>query len=258
MEVNLKNSGIYVIKNKINGKVYIGQARHFKRRWDRHKEAWKGSKNNPYLQHAYEKYGPDAFEFSVLEECECKKEILNEREQYWMDFYQSYNEEFGYNICKIAGSSLNTKHSQETKDKLSKFRKGKSFEEFYGEEKAKKIKEKLSSAASGQNNPMYGIHLTGTNNSSYGKPRTAECKDKLRQLRLGTKVSEDTKRKLSLMRRGQNNANAKLTQLQVDEIREKYSTRQYTQAVLAEEYCVSRSTICAVINFRAFRNYSDN
>lgn len=52
------------------------------------------------------------------------------------------------------------KHSQDLKEKLSRERKGKSYEERYGIERAKEIKEKMSKSTSGENNPFYGKKLT--------------------------------------------------------------------------------------------------
>jgi hypothetical protein len=38
--------------------------------------------------------GPEAFIFELLEDC--PREILNEREQYWQEFFKA--KEFGYSI----------------------------------------------------------------------------------------------------------------------------------------------------------------
>lgn len=73
------NSGIYLITNNINNKVYVGQAINFKNRW--------ASKYNRYLKRAIIKYGKENFYFHILEEVEIDKELLNLREQWWMDFF---------------------------------------------------------------------------------------------------------------------------------------------------------------------------
>ena len=64
------NSGIYEIKNKINGKMYIGQSRNINKRRSYH--LWKLRSNNhfnPLLQNSFNKYGEHNFEFIILEEC---------------------------------------------------------------------------------------------------------------------------------------------------------------------------------------------
>ena len=72
-------TGIYVITNKINNKVYIGQSIDIRVRWWGHRcELNRNSHYNKHLQGAWNKYGEDNFDFSVLEECE--QEEINDRE----------------------------------------------------------------------------------------------------------------------------------------------------------------------------------
>ena len=84
---------IYKITNKSNGKIYIGQTRKtIQQRWLEHVSA---AKSNPdsqdynYLLHkAIRKYGADNFDIETIEELEDEKE-LSDREQYWINFYNS-------------------------------------------------------------------------------------------------------------------------------------------------------------------------
>lgn len=91
--------GIYKIQNLMNGKVYIGQSRNIKKRWTAHRNS-PFNPNQPnydsFLYRAIRKYGLDNFSFEVIEEC--KPSQLNERENYWIRFYQSNNREKGYNF----------------------------------------------------------------------------------------------------------------------------------------------------------------
>lgn len=62
-----RKSGIYQIINKINGKVYIGSAKEFKRRYTQHINSLKkGTHHNKHLQGAFNRDGSDSFEFHVL------------------------------------------------------------------------------------------------------------------------------------------------------------------------------------------------
>lgn len=88
---------IYKITNKINGKVYIGQTiRTIKTRWNEHvKYSYcKGKSYFSILHCAIRKYGEDAFMVEEVEEC--PDTMLEEREIYWIDKYNSIKE--GYNI----------------------------------------------------------------------------------------------------------------------------------------------------------------
>lgn len=110
-------SGIYLITNNINDKVYVGQAKDFQKRWLK--------KYNKHLTSAFKKHGKHNFYFHILEEVELDKDLLNLREQWWLDWFESYDSEKGYNICKEASSTLGYKHSEEDKEKMSEIMKNK-------------------------------------------------------------------------------------------------------------------------------------
>lgn len=77
--------GVYTIKNLLNGKQYIGStAKSFSIRWKQWKYDLKRQTANRYLQNAWNKYGEENFEFSIVEIVEDKNKVL-EREQHWLD-----------------------------------------------------------------------------------------------------------------------------------------------------------------------------
>ena len=83
---------IYKVTNKINGKVYIDQSVDIGRRWHQHITA----EDDIYFHKAIQKYGIENFEWEVIEQC--KKKDLDEREIYWIEYYDSFNK--GYNRTK--------------------------------------------------------------------------------------------------------------------------------------------------------------
>lgn len=84
---------IYIIKNKINNKVYIGQTTQtIQTRFTNHKMASRTGEDTKFYR-AIRKYGEDNFYIELIEEIEIDK--LNEREQYWIKKYDSYYN--GYN-----------------------------------------------------------------------------------------------------------------------------------------------------------------
>lgn len=83
--------GIYKITNIINNKSYIGQSTNIERRFKEH--CYKGYRSRIMLDIAIKKYGKENFTFEVIEECEPDK--LNERETYWIKYYDTV--ESGYN-----------------------------------------------------------------------------------------------------------------------------------------------------------------
>lgn len=118
-------TGVYIITNLINNKIYIGSSSYcISNRITVHKRFLKQNKHdNSYLQASYNKYGLENFKFEVLELC--NKISCIKREQYWMDFYKSYNRNIGFNINEIANSRLNSKMSEDSKLKMSKAKLGK-------------------------------------------------------------------------------------------------------------------------------------
>lgn len=92
--------GIYKIENNINGHIYVGQSRHIHRRFIEHRSSLNnGTAPNQHLQRAWNKYGEDAFDFSVLEVCEeCD---LNEKEVFWIELLHSKLD--GYNMTLGGG-----------------------------------------------------------------------------------------------------------------------------------------------------------
>lgn len=117
-------SGIYSIVNLVNGKIYVGSAVNFQKRWKNHKIELRLDRHcNIYLQSAWNKYGEENFSFIVLEYCDRDK--LIEREQFWIDWNNCCNREIGYNLAPKAGSLLGFKPTPETLAKLSVIRKGK-------------------------------------------------------------------------------------------------------------------------------------
>lgn len=88
-------TGIYQIKNIINGKSYIGLSINIEKRWLQHKRALNKNKHcNDRLQYAWNKYGKDAFQFLVLEECEYNQ--CFEKEIDYIKLFDTYNN--GYNL----------------------------------------------------------------------------------------------------------------------------------------------------------------
>jgi predicted GIY-YIG superfamily endonuclease len=76
-------TGIYEIENKITGKIYVGQSKHWKRRWIDHKgKLSRGKHKNFSLQADYDEHGLDSFEHRVVEyPCDTPPDVLKERER---------------------------------------------------------------------------------------------------------------------------------------------------------------------------------
>jgi len=111
-------SGIYYIQNIHNKKMYVGSAVDIMSRWRVHKSHLRNNKHcNTYLQKTWNKYGEDSIQFGILEYVQDKNMLL-EREQYWINHYHSFDNTKGYNLNPIAGNMLGFHHSDKTKERL--------------------------------------------------------------------------------------------------------------------------------------------
>jgi len=114
--------GIYKIENKINGHCYIGQSLNIEERWKTHRKApYCCNEGYDYpLYKAIRKYGLENFIFEILEKCEI--ENLDDREIYWINYYNSYingyNQTLGGRSKKFCGFKLTYEQVLLIKDKL--------------------------------------------------------------------------------------------------------------------------------------------
>lgn len=110
--------GIYKITNQVNGKVYIGQSVDIYIRRCCHKSELRGHRHhNIHLQRAWDQYGEENFIFDTIEEC--KENKLNEREIFWISYYNSNDPKYGYNLTEGGDGLRGYKCSQELKNKMS-------------------------------------------------------------------------------------------------------------------------------------------
>lgn len=161
-------TGIYKILNIINNKVYIGSAIDIKKRWRDHKWCLKHNKHhNLHLQSAFNKYGINSFQFSIILETTIENLLINEKEL--IIKYNAFDNEFGYNVNDPEHNFLNRKHTNLTKELLSQQKMG--------------IK-----------NPMFG--KTGKKHPNFNKKFSEESRCKMSKSKLGIPTNRQTNVKL--------------------------------------------------------------
>jgi group I intron endonuclease len=133
---------IYEIKNKVNGKLYIGQ--HSSNELSTY---WGSGK---LIKKAIEKYGVENFEKTILEKCSNKDE-LNEREIYWIKEKDSIKN--GYNLTEGGTGGDNSKFINYSEDwKEGQRNRTKHYWDSLSDEERKERSDKVSN----ENNGMYG------------------------------------------------------------------------------------------------------
>jgi hypothetical protein len=200
---------IYSYQNKINLKFYIGQTKNLNRRKIDHKFISKRrGKNHPFYN-AIRKYGLDNFTITELESVEDIDS--DESEQFWIDFFRSWDRSFGYNIER-GGCKIKT-ISDETKKKISATSMGKCYNS----------SEHMNKIHKNTGDRLRGTHLSEDikikiSISRKGQKHTKESKIKMSQTRIerGTFVGKNNP---NYGKTGELNPSAKLTWHIVNNIR---------------------------------------
>jgi len=193
-------SGIYIIRNKLNNKVYIGSAVNTEKRFYEH--IWALDRNahcNIHLQRAWLKDNKSNFLFEIFLQCQVKDLILFE--QLVIDnFSQKYGWNNLYNLCPTAGSTLGRKHSEETKIKIGLKSKGR----WTGKHHSEETKKKISIGNIGKNKGKKPSTVTRKRMSEAGRGRvfTEEHKRKIGLKSKGRKMSDELKERLRIINTG--------------------------------------------------------
>jgi len=174
------------------GKVYIGQTtetlslRKSKHAYRTKKQDRRGAFQNALLELG----GVTAFQWEKIDSAENQEE-LDGKEIYWIAHYRADDPDYGYNL---QGGGIGAKHSETSKQKMSKVQKGKHMLI------SKETRRKISEAITGEKHPNFGKHLSpetrrkiseagkGRKNHWYGKHHTEETKRKMSE-----KLSKITK-----------------------------------------------------------------
>jgi len=185
LKENKGKSGIYMLTNKLTNDIYIGQSADISKRFKNYFNfSYIKSKDSFIISRALLKYGYSNFSVTILEYCD--KSNLIVREQY---YFNKLNPQ--YNILKIAGSSRNFKHSEETKMKISESLKGIYIKEksaLFGRTHSEETKKLMSLKKAKDNNPLFG------------KTQGKDTIELMRKKALSRIHSEETKLKMSTVR----------------------------------------------------------
>ena len=184
MDTKEKKWCVYIHRNKINNKSYIGIT-HLcpEERWG--KDGSKYKEDQSVFHHAINKYGWDNFEHIIWAD-NLSVETAKQIEKVLIALFKTNccrykNPECGYNMTDGGDGSTGYKHSKEIKIKMSILAKERCTDEW---------KERISQSAkerykNPENHPMHGTHRYGELNHFYGKHHTLETKEKLKNAKIG-------------------------------------------------------------------------
>jgi group I intron endonuclease len=186
---------IYLIRNTVNGKGYVGQTiRTLEERWAQHKSQGIGRYKNDALHNALLKYGIEAFEIAVLDSSAKTLDELNELEKFHIKA-QGTLSPGGYNLTT---GGFSYKRSPETLAKMSMAMKGKKPS---AETIAKIVAKHIGRKHSAQTKAKLSIAKIG-NQYTKGRRHTKESIEKMSAAAKGRSFSEETRKKMSLAKKG--------------------------------------------------------
>jgi len=149
--------GIYSILNTQNGKIYVGQSVRIESRFAHHK--WELKSNRHINYHLQSSFNKYGEDvFEFNVLEECEPSKLNDNEIWWIEYFNSTDRDNGFNFETGGNSRFDV---------------------------CKETREKLSKANSGENNPFYG------------KTHSKETRNKIRDARKGSKLSQKDRDNLS-------------------------------------------------------------
>lgn len=151
----MSSSGIYRIRNSVTGDQYVGSSSEIEFRFGRHRYDLERNQHiNPKLQNAWNKYGAENFVFEVIELCDrssllvCEQTYLDDRPTYNIAVHadrppsrlgirRQHSDETKQ---KISRSKLGHEVTSEAREKMSRARRGRTWEEIYGVEAANELR----------------------------------------------------------------------------------------------------------------------
>lgn len=178
----MSHSGIYKIENIITHNLYIGKAKNIEHRWSQHKSIANYNNITRHLYNSMRQYGIENFTFEIIEEVplDIYDEIINEKEKYWIKYYNAYEDKENYNYTEGGDGLSGWIPDEEWKKRMSIIKrkwyqtdKGIQTKErarqrlknkqglFKGHRHTEEWKQQHSLDMQGEKNPNYGKHTQG-------------------------------------------------------------------------------------------------
>lgn len=236
-------SGIYKITNLKNGKFYIGSSKDIEFRWSEHKKHLNGNYHiNKKLQNAWNFYGKENFEFTIIE-------LINDfgllvKEQFYLDMFKPHMKEIGYNINPSAYGGDTITNNPNKEQIIKNMTVANNVGHMHGKKHSDEAKERQRERAVGRYTLEWFVDKYGVES---GTLKYKERNDKLANRNInysydnglkGKKrgaMSDDMKRKISEQKRN--------FALRKNEFIDDLKSGSFTNNALSEKYGVSLTTI---------------
>lgn len=232
--------GIYGIRNKLNGMIYVGKTQmNFGDRRDCHFATLRGGHHiNPHLQNAWNKYGDANFEFVVLRDCtgRCNTDEINRLEQVYIKQYMDAGLAYNISIGGDGGANLGKHLSDETKRKIGDANRV----NMLGKKASVETRQKMSESQKKRYAEM-------------SDKQRAELASKSAECARGYRWSEESKRRMSEIQRTNPNG-AKYDLQTVHEIRRLHEEDGMSYTDISNKLGIERHTVYLIATYRRWKN----
>lgn len=178
---------IYKIRNKVNGKYYIGRSDQIKTRFARHRyELRQGRHHCIHLQRAWDKYGEIAFEFVIIYECDAIE--AEDIEETWLNS----GDKLIYNVSRLSGGGDLLSHHPQREQIIARRNKA-------ARERMSNLtpQERLQYGRPGERNGMYGRKHSEASRQKMSETQRLKMKCGPEHPNFGIKRSEETRARIS-------------------------------------------------------------
>lgn len=215
---------VYIFQNKLNNKIYIGKSVNFLARVKQHVKNAKNNKEGHFYA-ALRKYGIEQFNYFVIEEYSSKME-MNEGENFWIEYFRSWDRTIGYNLTFGGEGEIPT---NETREKMRLAKLG-----------------KPNPKMQGSNHPLYGV--TGEQHHRFGTHHTDEAKKKIAEANVGREFSK-----------GSDQYNSKVNEENVLYMRQYFVDNSHLKtkdifATLSEKFGVTEGTVESIVYGKSWKH----
>lgn len=239
---------IYIVQNLINKKIYVGKTNDPKARWRNHLSCARGGKEKysqkyQYLHKSIIKYNETNFLFQVIEGFETETESFD-AEMFWIEFFRSWDHNYGYNLTRGGEGTSGKIVSRETKNKIRI--------KATGRRHSKETKIKISNAGRLRINSIETRNKISKSNKGRKLTKKQRLANSERQLGKVLPLSQIENMKKSA-KNGESSPVAKINNSQALEIRKLHAEGMMIKDI-AKIYNVGSTCISYIVNRKTFKH----
>jgi group I intron endonuclease len=177
---------IYVAINKINDKKYVGQvskSRGYLKRFKEHIAEAISMRKITYFHNALKYYGESSFEVFLIED-NIDSSVIDERERFWISYFNSNKKELGYNMTiggqGVHGYVFTDRDRAKMSKNIQKFWDDAKTDVSFMTQRSTRLSQSLKNRQFSENHKkklsMSASQRTGEKNSFFGKVHSEQTK----------------------------------------------------------------------------------